>query len=55
MQILVPVIVGVVLGFILSYLYVEYIHGHERRAAIIALGTGFGGIAGGVIAWWLTS
>ena len=55
MGILLPIVIGGVIGLIMSFLYVYVIKGRERRVAIIALGTSIGGVVGGAIAWWLTS
>ena len=55
MNIIGPIVIGGVIGLILSFVYVYLVKGNERRVGLILLGTSIGGIVGGVVAWWLTS
>jgi hypothetical protein len=55
MHLFIPVVIGFVLGGILSIAYVYLIKGNERRIAIVTFGIALGGAVGGAVAWWLTS
>ena len=55
MHLFIPMIIGVVLGLLLSFLYVYVIKGNERRIALVTLGATIGGVVGLAVAWWLTS